>query len=187
MGYHCLTWNSSVQEDKQERSYLDQQMITIAGCLHWDQSLSIEICVNTCDVHDNSFKMLASRFVVIFSLLPLIGVDTCRLKSKYLGVLLFTNYLNENNLLFTITFCGSWIWVKNHPGMIFEKFGVNFMLWDWAFDFYIRYADISWWNYKRCFFKCCALDLHATFIEKYEKNFSLWWWTQTPKFGLNNC
>lgn len=62
------------------------------------------------DMIDNSFM----RFYVLFKVCvdgflvrcrPLIGLDTCHLKSKYLGMLLSANSLYDNNGLFIITFC----------------------------------------------------------------------------------
>lgn len=63
----------------------------------------------TYDINDNSFK----RFYIIFKLcsdgfiarcLPLIRMDVCHLKSKYLGVLISINYLDDNNELFIVEF-----------------------------------------------------------------------------------
>ncbi|KAL0924655.1 hypothetical protein M5K25_005504 [Dendrobium thyrsiflorum] len=59
--------------------------------------------------------------------LGLLGVDVCHLKSKYLGVLFFVNFLDGNNGLYTIAFVvaeseskKSWEWFLNNLSEAFS-------------------------------------------------------------------
>ncbi|PKU74228.1 hypothetical protein MA16_Dca021632 [Dendrobium catenatum] len=74
-----------------------------------------------------SFKVCVDGF--LFGCRPLISLDACHLKSKYLGVLLSANSVDGNNGLFTIAYVvveaeskHSWSWFLKNMG---ETIGTN--------------------------------------------------------------
>ncbi|PKU74704.1 hypothetical protein MA16_Dca004895 [Dendrobium catenatum] len=164
----------------------------------WVQTLKVELLERnlgshityTCDSSDHSFQRFYVSFKVcaegfINGCRPLISMDACHLKSKYLGVLLSANALDGNNGLFNIAYVvveteskQTWSWFLNN---LTVTIGMNIEPLAFISDMKKYLGEAIREIYPEAEYRVCIRHLWKNL----KKKLSLQRWVKTLRFGFD--